>query len=69
MATVRGVEAQARSRRWQLQRAVEGVQDQIAQLWTRVAALNKAKAALALAQQEFDRSSQLLASGSASHEL
>lgn len=68
-ATVRGIEAQAWSRRWQLQLAIEGVQNQIAQLRARVAALNKAKAALALAQQEYDRSSQLLASGNASPEL
>ena len=45
-ATVRGIEAQARSRRWQLQQAVENVENQIALLHARVAALKKAKATL-----------------------
>jgi membrane fusion protein, multidrug efflux system len=68
-ATVRGIEAQARSRRWQLQEAVENVENQIALLHARVAALRKAKATLVLAQQEFDRTSQLVKSDFASHEL
>ena len=61
-ATVRGIEAQARSRRWQLQQAVENVENQIALLHARVAALKKAKATLTLAQQEFDRTSKLVVS-------
>ena len=68
-ATVRGIEAQARSRRWQLQQAVENVENQIALLHARVAALKKAKATLVLAQQEFDRTSQLVVSDTASREL
>ena len=68
-ATVRGIEAQARSRRWQLQEAVENVENQIALLHARVAALKKAKATLTLAQQEFDRTSQLVVSETASREL
>jgi membrane fusion protein, multidrug efflux system len=68
-ATVRGIEAQARSRRWQLQQAVENVENQIGLLHARVAALKKAKATLILAQQEFDRTSQLVLSETASHEL
>jgi membrane fusion protein (multidrug efflux system) len=68
-ATVRGIEAQARSRRWQLQEAIENVENQIALLHARVAALRKAKASLTLAQQEFDRTSQLVASETASREL
>src|SRR4051794_27396581 len=68
-ATVRGIEAQARSRRWQLQQAIENVENQIALLHARVAALRKAKASLTLAQQEFDRTSQLVASETASREL
>jgi membrane fusion protein (multidrug efflux system) len=68
-AMVRGIEAQARSRRWQLQRAIENVENQVAVLHARVAALDKAKAALALAQQEFDRTSRLVASATASREL
>jgi membrane fusion protein (multidrug efflux system) len=68
-ATVRGIEAQARSRRWQLQQAVENVENQIALLHARVAALKKAKATLVLAQQEFDRTSHLFVSETASREL
>src|SRR3984893_4135780 len=51
-ATVRGIEAQARSRHWQLQQAFENIENQIALLHARVAALKKAKATLVLAQQE-----------------
>jgi membrane fusion protein (multidrug efflux system) len=68
-ATVRGIEAQARSRRWQLQEAVENVDNQVALLHARVAALKKAKATLKLAQQEFDRTSKLVPSGAATLEL
>ena len=68
-ATVRGIEAQAWSRRWQLQQAVENVENQISLLHARVAALKKAKATLILAQQEFDRTSQLVVSETASREL
>jgi membrane fusion protein, multidrug efflux system len=68
-ATVRGIEAQAMSRRWQLQQAVENVENQISLLHARVAALKKAKATLVLAQQEFDRTSQLVVSETASREL
>src|SRR5215475_11826700 len=59
-AAVRGVEAQARSRRWLLQQAIENVENQIALLHARVAALKKAKATLTLAQQEFDRTARLV---------
>jgi membrane fusion protein (multidrug efflux system) len=68
-ATVRGIEAQARTRHWQLQQAFESVEDQIALLHARVAALKKAKATLVLAQQEFDRTSKLVVSETASREL
>ena len=68
-ASVRGIEAQARSRRWQLQQSIENVGNQIALLHARVAALKKEKASLTLAQQEFDRTSQLVASQTASREL
>jgi membrane fusion protein, multidrug efflux system len=68
-ATVRGIEAQARSRRWQLQQAVENVENQVALLHARVAALNKSKATLTLAQQEFNRTAQLVVSDTASREL
>jgi len=68
-ATVRGIEAQAMSRRWQLQQAQQNVENQIGLLHARVAALKKAKATLVLAQQEFDRTSKLVASETASREL
>src|ERR1700722_8044089 len=68
-ATVRGIEAQARSRRWQLQEAVENVENQISLLHARVAALKKAEATGVLAQQEFDRTSALVVSDWASREL
>jgi membrane fusion protein, multidrug efflux system len=61
-AMVRGIEAQARSRRWKLQRAMEDVQNQIALLSARVAGVEKSRAALTLAEIEFDRARQLVAS-------
>jgi membrane fusion protein, multidrug efflux system len=68
-ATARGIEAQAWSRRWQLQEAVENVENQIALLHARVAALKKAKATVVLAEQEFERTSKLVVSEFATHEL
>jgi membrane fusion protein, multidrug efflux system len=68
-ATVRGIEAEARSRRWQLQEAIENVENQVALLRARVAALKKAKATLVLAHQEFDRTARLVVSDTASREL
>jgi membrane fusion protein (multidrug efflux system) len=69
IAAVRGIEAEARSRRWTLQRAVENVDDQIALLHARVAAIDKSKAALALAQIEFDRARKLVASADVSRDV
>ena len=60
IAGVRGAEAEARSRRWKLQSAVEELENQVALLHTRVAALDKAKGTFALAQADFDRAKQLL---------
>jgi membrane fusion protein (multidrug efflux system) len=60
-AAARAIEAQAMSQRWNLQRAVEGVDSQVALLHARVAAIDKSKAALTLAQLEFDRAKQLVA--------
>jgi membrane fusion protein (multidrug efflux system) len=54
-AAVRAIEAQAMSRRWDLQHAVQDVDNQVALLHARVAAVDKSKAALVLAQVEFDR--------------
>ena len=62
IAAVRGIEAEARSRRWNLQRAMEDVANRIAELHTRVAGVDKSKAALTLAELEFERARQLVAS-------
>jgi len=59
-AKVRGIEAEARSRRWKLQHAMESVANQVSELHTRVAGVDKAKAALTLAQIEFERARRLL---------
>jgi membrane fusion protein (multidrug efflux system) len=61
IAGVRAIEAQARSRRWNLQHAVQDVDNQVALLRARVAAVDKSKAALVLAQLQFDRARQLVA--------
>jgi membrane fusion protein, multidrug efflux system len=68
-AAVRGIEAQARGRHWQLEQAFQNVENQVASLHARVAALKKAEATLVLAQQEFDRTSKLVVSETASREL
>ena len=60
-AAARAIEAEAMSRRWDLQHAVEGVDSQVALLHARIAAVVKSKAALALAQVELDRARQLVA--------
>src|SRR5215468_7779112 len=54
-AQVRGIEAEAMSARWKVQHAMEDVDNQVALLRARVAAVDKSKADLALAQVEFDR--------------
>ena len=54
-AKVRGIEAEAMSRRWALQHAMEAVDNQVALLRARVAGVDKSKAELALAQLDFDR--------------
>ena len=60
IAQAHAIEAQARSQRWNLQRAVQAVDSQIALLHARVAAVDKSKAALVLAQVQFDRAQQLV---------
>jgi membrane fusion protein, multidrug efflux system len=59
-ATVRDIEAQARARRWELQNAVQDVDNKIALLHARVAALDKSNAELTLAQADFYRAQRLL---------
>jgi membrane fusion protein (multidrug efflux system) len=61
-ARARGIEAEARSRRWTLQHAMEDVDNQVALLRARVAGLDKSKAQLALAQVDFDRAAKLVTS-------
>ena len=61
-ATVHGIEAEARSRRWSLQHAMEDVANKVSELHTRVAGVDKSKAALALAEIEFERAQKLVAS-------
>jgi membrane fusion protein (multidrug efflux system) len=60
-AAARAIEAQAMSQRWNLQRAVQGVDSQVALLHARVAEVDKSKATLALAQLQFNRAQQLVA--------
>jgi membrane fusion protein (multidrug efflux system) len=68
-AAARAIEAQAMSQRWNLQRAVEGVDSQVALLHARVAAINKSKAAVVLAQLEFDRARELVPRGDTPREV
>jgi membrane fusion protein, multidrug efflux system len=63
-AQVRGIEAQAWSRRWNLQRAMEDVANQISLLRARVADVEKSRASLKLAELDFERAKQLLPSAS-----
>ncbi|MGH6811681.1 MAG: efflux RND transporter periplasmic adaptor subunit, partial [Methylocella sp.] len=67
-ANVRGIEARARSQRWKLQHAIEDVENQIALLQAKVAAVDKSKASLKLAEAEFERAKKLVPSGSMSRE-
>jgi membrane fusion protein, multidrug efflux system len=61
IAAARAIEAQAMSQRWNLQHAVQNVDDQVALLHARVADVEKSKAALVLAQLQFDRARALVA--------
>jgi membrane fusion protein (multidrug efflux system) len=68
-AAARAIEAQAMSERWNLQHAVEGVDSQVALLHARVADINKSKAALTLAQLQFDRARELVPRGDTPREV
>jgi membrane fusion protein, multidrug efflux system len=57
---VRGLEAEAMSRRRALEHAMEDVDNQVALLRAKVAALDKSQAQLALAQVDFDRAAKLV---------
>lgn len=67
-AAVRGLIGQTRSLRFKLQRAIEDVDNQLAVLRARAAALDQSKASLTLAQAEFDRVKRLLENKVASAE-
>ncbi len=67
-ANIRGVEARARSQRWRLQHAMEDVENQIALLHAKVAALDKSKASLKLAEVEFERAKALVGKAFTSRE-
>jgi membrane fusion protein, multidrug efflux system len=54
-ATAHGIEARAMSRRWNLQHAMEDVENQVSLLHARVAGLEKSRAALKLAELDFER--------------
>ena len=61
-AKVRGIEAEAMSRRRALEHAMEDVDNQVALLRAKVAGVDKSKAELALAQVDFDRAAKLVVS-------
>src|SRR5215468_1886736 len=61
IAQVRGIEAEARGRRWKMQHAIEDVDNEVALLHARLAAVDKSKAALTLAQLDYERARQLVA--------
>ncbi len=67
-ASVRSIEAKARSDYWALQKAMEDVQNRIALLHAKVAALDKNKATLKFAQAELDRAKALVNSSAVSRE-
>jgi membrane fusion protein, multidrug efflux system len=69
MATARSIEADARSQFWKLQNAIEGVGNQVALLRARVAAFDKSKAELTLAQLDFERAQQLLGTPAESRQV
>ena len=62
-SNVRGIEAEAMSRRRALEHAMENVDDQVALLRAKVAGVDKSKAELALAQVDFDRAAKLVVTG------
>jgi membrane fusion protein (multidrug efflux system) len=68
-AKARGIEAEARARRWTLQHAVEGVDNQVALLRARIAGVDKSRAELTLAQLDFDRAAKLVVTNDIPREL
>ena len=66
---VRGIEAEAMSRRRALEHAIENVDDQVALLRAKVAGVDKSKAELALAQLDFDRAAKLVVTNDVPREV
>ncbi len=67
-ALARGTLAEARNKRWRLQRAMEEVHNQVDLLAAKVADLRSRQAVLIRAQAEFDRAKRLLPAGAMSRE-
>ncbi|MGB8353034.1 MAG: HlyD family secretion protein [Chthoniobacteraceae bacterium] len=67
-ASVRSMVAQTRGSRFKLEHAIEDVDNQVATIRTNVAAMDKAKATLTLAQAEFERAKKLIETKVTSHE-
>jgi membrane fusion protein (multidrug efflux system) len=67
-AQVRGILALARSQRWKLQRAIEQVDDTVALLQAKVAALRSKEATLDRAKADFARAQQTLMRGAIARE-
>src|SRR5262249_1018760 len=63
VAQTRGIEGEARSLRFNLDHAIEDVDNQVSLLRSRVAALDSYKAAVAKAQADYDRAVPLIKSG------
>src|SRR5262252_4669011 len=61
-AQLRSIGAQAWSRRWNLQHAMEDVENQVSLLRARVAGVEKSRAALKLAELDFERAKELIGS-------
>src|SRR5271167_4788235 len=66
---VRGIEAEAMSRRRALEHAMEDVDNQVALLRAKVAGLDKSQAQLALAQVDFDRAAKLVVTNDVPREV
>ena len=66
---VRGIEAEAMSRRRALEHAMENVDDQVSLLRAKVAGVDKSKAALVLAQLDFDRAAKLVVTNDVPREV
>jgi membrane fusion protein (multidrug efflux system) len=65
-AQVRGEEAQARSLRYNLQRSIEDVNNQVAILRSRIATLDAKKASLAKAEADYNRVAPVVKTGAVS---